>query len=142
MGKRNWGLGFFRLWLVLALLWVAVAGGNAIIDMVPILRLPPKPPTIELAQQECEKERSDKFVPLVCALGLNPLELSNEQQAAEKAWRSAYQRRESVVSNLAIYVLETLSLVFLPPLSLLLSGLVIAWIARGFARIPHPQAEA
>jgi hypothetical protein len=43
---------------------------------------------------------------------------------------------------LAVYVLAVIGIVSLPPLILLLPGLVIAWIARRFARTPHQQAEA
>jgi len=35
-----------------------------------------------------------------------------------------------------------LGLAVLPPLMLLLPGLVIAWIGRGLARTPHQQADA
>jgi hypothetical protein len=41
----------------------------------------------------------------------------------------------------AVYVLAMIGIVSLP-LILLLPGLVIAWIARGFARTPHQQADA
>jgi hypothetical protein len=43
---------------------------------------------------------------------------------------------------LAVYVLAMIGIVSLPPLILLLPGLVIGWIARGFARTPHQQGEA
>jgi hypothetical protein len=52
---------------------------------------------------------------------------------AHKAYQDAYWKGEA---------LAMLGVAFLPPLILLLSGLVIAWIARGFARTPHQQAEA
>jgi uncharacterized membrane protein YozB (DUF420 family) len=45
-----------------------------------------------------------------------------------------------LLSHITVHVLAMVGAVVLPPLMLLLPGLVVAWIARGFARIPHQQA--
>src|SRR6516164_4820581 len=63
--------------------------------------------------------------------------LTDQEKAAEETWRDAYERREERLDNLAPDLAVVLGLAVLPPLMLLLPGLVIAWIRRGFARTPE-----
>jgi hypothetical protein len=56
MGNRNWGRGFYRLWVALSLFWIMFVCGAAIVNVVRTLRLPPEPPTFALAEQEADKK--------------------------------------------------------------------------------------
>jgi hypothetical protein len=62
--------------------------------------------------------------------------------AAEETWRDAYEKREERLDNLAPDLAVMLGLAVLPPLVLLLPGLVIACIGRGFARTLDRQVDA
>jgi len=140
MGKRNWSRGFFRLWVALSLFWIMFVCGAAIVDLVRTLRLPLEPSTFALAEQEANKKcgplRSLEQIECREEVGFA---LTDQEMAAEETWREKRQERlDNLASDLAI----VLGLAVLPPLMLLLPGLVIAWIRRGFARIPYRQVDA
>jgi hypothetical protein len=143
MGKRNWSRDFFRLWAALSLFWIMFVCGAAIVDLVRTLRLPPEPPTFALAGQEADKKcgplRSLEQIECREEVGFA---LTEQEMAAEETWRDAYERRQERLDNLAPDLAAMLGLAVLPPLMLLLCGLVIAWIRCGFARISHNQADA
>jgi hypothetical protein len=132
----NWSRGFFRLWVVLSLLWVVAFGYGTIAQTIEDLRLPPKP--VESAKQEQDQAcsampgdaRDDQ--PIHC----RPTEI------AEERWQHVADSRDRLLSHITVYVLAMVGAAVLPPLMLLLPGLVIAWIRRGFARTPHQRAEA
>src|SRR5262249_7998664 len=143
MGQRNWSRGFFRLWLALSLFWILFCCGAAIVDLVRTLRLPPEPPTFSLAEQEADKKcgPSRTLEQIECREEVG-FALTDQQRAAEETWRDAYEKRQERLDNLALDLAAMLGLAVLPPLMLLLPGLVIAWIGRGFARTPQQQADA
>jgi hypothetical protein len=133
---RNWSRGFFRLWVVLSLLWVLAFGYGAIAQTIEDLRLPPKP--VESAKQEQDQ-----------ACSAIPRDARDDQaircrrtEIAEERWQHAADSRDRLLSHVTVYVLATVGALVPPPLMLLLPGLVIAWIGRGFARTPHQQADA
>ena len=143
MTKRNWNRGFFRLWVALSLFWIMFVCGAAIVDLVRTLRLPPEPPTFALAEQEADKKcgPSRSLEQIECREEVG-FALTDQEMAAEETWHDAYERRQERLDNLAPDLVVVLGLAVLPPLMLLLPGLVIARIRRGFARTPHQQAEA
>jgi hypothetical protein len=65
-----------------------------------------------------------------------------DQEIAEGTWRDAYERRQERLDNLAPDLAVMLGLAVLPPLMLLLPGLGIAWLKRGFAQTQHRQVDA
>jgi hypothetical protein len=124
---RNWSRGFFRLWVVLSLLWVVAFGYGAIAQTIEDLRLPPK------QDQTCSAIRGARDDQ---AIRCRPTEI------AEERWQHAADSRDRLLSHITVYVLAMVGAIVLPPLILLLPGLIIAWIGRWFARTPHQQAEA
>ena len=134
MGKRNWSRGFFRLWVALSLFWIMFVCGAAIVDLVRTLRLPLEPSTFALAEQEADKKcgpsRSVEQIECREEVGFA---LTDQEKAAEETWRDAYEKQQERLDNLATDLAVVLGLAVLPPLMLLLPGLVIAWIRRGFA---------
>jgi hypothetical protein len=143
MGKRNWNRGLFRLWVTLSLFWIMFVCGAAIVDLVRTLRLPPEPPTFALAEQEADKKcgPSRSLEQIECREEVG-FALTDQEMAAEETWHDAYERRQERLDNLAPDLAVVLSLAVLPPLMLLLPGLVIARIRRGFGRTPHRQRDA
>ena len=143
MGKRNWSRGFFRLWVAFSLFWIMFICGAAMVDVVRALRLPPEPPTFALAELEADKKcgpsRSPEQIECREEVGFA---LTDQEKAAEETWRDAYEKQQERLDNLAPDLAVVLGLAVLPPLMLLLPGLVIAWVRRGFARTPHQQADA
>jgi hypothetical protein len=135
MGKRNWSRSFFRLWAALSLFWIMFVCGAAIVDLVRTLRLPPELPTFALAEQEADKKcgpsRSPEQIECREKVGFA---LTDQEMAAEETWRDAYEKRQERLDNLAPDLAVMLGLAVLPPLMLLLPGLGIAWLKRGFAR--------
>jgi len=143
MGTRNWSRGFFRIWLVLSLLWIMFVCGAAIVDLVRTLRLPPEPPTFALAEQEADKKcRPSRSLEQIECREEVGFALTDQEKAAEETWRDAYEKQQERLDNLAPDLAVVLGLAVLPPLMLLLPDLVIAWVRRGFARTPHQQADA
>lgn len=143
MGNRNWGRGFFRLWVALSLFWILFCCGAAITDLVRTLRLPPEPPTFALAEQEADKKCGPpgSLEQIECREEVG-FALTDQEKAAEETWRDTYEKRQERLDNLGPDLAVVLGLAVLPPLMLLLPGLVIAWIRRGFARTPHRQVDA
>ena len=143
MGRRNWSRGFFRLWVAFSLFWIMFICGAAMVDVVRALRLPPEPPTFALAELEADKKcgpsRSPEQIECREEVGFA---LTDQEMAAEETWREAYEKRQERLDNLAPDLAVVLGLAVLPPLMLLLPGLVIAWVRRGFARTPHRQVDA
>ena len=138
MGTRNWSRGFFRIWLVLSLLWIMFVCGAAIVDLVRTLRLPPEPPTFALAEQEADKKcRPSRSLEQIECREEVGFALTDQEKAAEETWRDAYEKQQEWLDNLAPDLAVVLGLAVLPPLMLLLPGLVIAWVRRDFARTPH-----
>ena len=111
--------------------------------MVRTLRLPPEPPTFALAEQEADKKcgPSRSLEQIECREEVG-FALTDQEMAAEETWRDAYEKRQERLDNLAPDLAVVLGLAVLPPLMLLLPGLVIAWVRRGFARTPHRQVDA
>src|SRR5262249_37569356 len=107
------------------------------------LRLPPEPSTFALAEQEADKKcgPSRSLEQTECREEVG-FALTDQEMAAEETWREAYEKRQERLDNLAPDLAAVLGLAVLPPLMLLLPGLVIAWIRRGFARTPHRQVDA
>jgi hypothetical protein len=140
---RNWKRDFFRVSVALSLFWIMFVCGTVIVDLVRILRLPPEPPTFALAEQEADKKCGP-------SLSLEQIEcreevgfaLTDKELAAEETWRDAYEKRQERLDNLAPDLAVVLGLAVLPPLMLLLPGLVIARVRRGFARTPLRQVDA
>jgi hypothetical protein len=109
--------GFFRLWLVISLLWIAGSGwilrDNLRSDCSDVSG-PHKPPT-EMSDHE-----------LVCALASLPPPPAGfvlDQDPAIAGW------------NLRVRAAEWIAL---PPLGLLLLGCAIIWVGRGF-RSPYSK---
>jgi len=126
-----------------ALLEIMFLCGAAIVDLVRTLRLPPDPPTFALAEQEADKKcgPSRLFEQIECREEVW-FALTDHQMAAEETWRDAYEKRQERLDNLACDLAVVLGLAVLPPLMLLLPGLVIARVRRGFGRTPHRQKDA
>ena len=117
--------------------------GAAIVDLVRTLRLPPEPPTFALAEPEADKKcaPSRSLEQIECREEVG-FALTDHEMAAEEMWRDAYEKRQERLDNLAPDLAVVLSLAVLAPLMLLLPGLVIARIRRGFGRTPHRQRDA
>lgn len=111
--------------------------------MVRTLRLPLEPPTFALAEQEADKKcgPSRSLEQIECREEVG-FALTDQEKAAEETWRDAYEKQQERLDNLAPDLAVVLGFAVLPPLMLLLPGLVIAWVRRGFARTPHQQADA
>jgi hypothetical protein len=143
VGKRNWSRGFFRLWVALSLFWIMFICGATIVDFVRTLRLPPEPPTFVLAGHEADEKCGPAQSPeqIECREEVG-FALTDHEMAAEETWRDAYEKRQERLDNLAPDLAVVLGLAVLPPLMLLLPGLVIARVRRGFARTPLRQVDA
>jgi hypothetical protein len=113
--------------------------------LVRTLRLPPEPPTFALAEQEADKNKkcgpSRSFGQIECREEVG-FALTDHEMAAEETWLDAYEKRQERLDNLAPDLAVVLGLAVLPPLMLLLPGLVIARIRRGFGRTPHRRKNA
>ena len=106
-------------------------------------RSAPEPPTFTLAEQEADKKcRPSRSLEQIECREEVGFALTDQEKAAEETWRDAYEKQQEWLDNLAPDLAVVLGLAVLPPLMLLLPGLVIAWVRRGFARTPHQQADA
>jgi hypothetical protein len=116
----NWKRGFFRLWLVIALLWLIPVGVVVAKQLIKDLLVPATLEASERAANEsCKQPREiDPLEGLIC-----------------KFEEEVYGKSGSLRVHPAAYVSLMLAIVLLPPLVLLLPGMVVAWIVRGFVRI-------
>jgi hypothetical protein len=92
--SMNWGRGFFRVWVVVSVLWI---GGVGVVEGPAFLHeVFPSPPQFKLASEEQYK-------------------LPSERDAVESV-------------GVIPFVLHVVSL----PLALLVAGLTVGWVGRGF----------
>ena len=133
----NWSRGFFRVWVVIACLWIGAASVISYSDWQrslsrerEIQRQPqPSPAAIKSAPpvQSMSEDGPWKDYPIVAPENRKPdpfERIAAEDRAAETAQWVAQWRWHLVETYLYAGLL--------PPLALLGAGLVIRWIARGF----------
>jgi hypothetical protein len=120
MSTIRWGLGFFRLWLVLSVIWVVVFG-YALREDLGLLFYPETWETAgRIDAPASEPKDIEKSISIDEVLSAQ-LELKAQQVRAivkESAFRA-------------------LGVVVLPPFLTLLAGLLVGWIGRGFLRTQH-----
>lgn len=89
----NWGRGFFRVWVVVSVLWI---GGVGVVEGPAFLQeVFPPPPQYKLPSEQ--------------------FKLPSEEDAVKSV-------------GVTPFVLHLVSL----PLALLLAGLIVGWVGRGF----------
>src|ERR1700730_10644621 len=109
--------GLFRLWLVLSLVWVVVAGAM----MWPTWQLPPSERVVHPA--ECNKRAPNDCLLSMLKAG------AQGKLVVEKIPRSPSEQRQHVIDSIYVLVVFTL----IPPAVLLLIGSAFLWAFRGFA---------
>jgi hypothetical protein len=112
----RWGRGFFRLWLALSVIWIAVTGYTARDDLW------------LLTQWDVLKDRSEggSSHPTKETASTDNQALLNQRIA-----EASQVLRETAFGALGV--------VLLPPLSTLLAGLLLSWIGRGFLQMPEHE---
>jgi hypothetical protein len=103
----RWGRGFFRIWLVLSVLWIA---GAVWVETRPL-----SPGLLPTPQAECEaaEARSGVKTPDCVAAMEFVFDAARRQQKTDA---------------------EKMAWVLVPPVLLLLAGAAVAWAVRGFRR--------
>ncbi|KQX40405.1 hypothetical protein ASD04_07200 [Devosia sp. Root436] len=154
MAKIAWGRGFFRAWMLLAILWVVGAGmigwGTVMAPYVrDIVVTAPNDPTkpaeifFEFSDQHEALDDAVKSgiavenpvrpdVTLFTAKTLPADQLTARLAEARVLVDDYYQRETTAKRSAAIPT--ALSAVFIPPLVLLLLGWAIGWVLSGFRK--------
>ncbi len=124
---RGWGRGFFRIWVLLSVVWI---GGAIWIESNPPVQSGPPPPF-------------DETLPyLKTVRGVKMDKLSDCEPAAKQDPRVDLQNcveyfRDEQSQTMWRYVRWTAWAV-VPPLALLFFGAAIGWALRGFRRVSEP----
>jgi hypothetical protein len=116
MASLNWGRGFFRLWLAVSAIWIAVVG-YSLRGELSMLREP-------LLWQTTSEVHSYPLKP--AAIGETSTLSDDDVQSM------LLQRQAQVRDLLRAETLTGVALVLLPPFFLLLIGMLVGWIGRGF----------
>jgi hypothetical protein len=135
----NWRKGFFRIWIVLTILWILVIGAISWTDI---------PDKISLARLS-DTQLFALFYP-ACRNASNPppndsvsVECLDAIKANSPTWDVSDMKRwghgDSYIEQsmrVATALIPTLVLLLGPPLCFLLSGLLIGWALSGFKKGP------
>lgn len=146
-----WGRGFFRLWMVIAALWVAFAllvqGATVLNPSVPPkIIATPTGGTIQLLDRYGAQQR--EFETGVAAGALLSTQITGgdyllytrsdieparlvERVAEAREVVSSYIATETIARRNSA-IIPLLALAFMPPLTLLILGVAIAWALAGF----------
>jgi hypothetical protein len=122
-----WGRGFFRIWVLLSVVWI---GGAIWIESNPPVQSGPPPPFDETLPYL-------KTVPGVKMDKLSDCEPAAKQDPRVDLQNCVEDFRDEQSQTMWRYVRWTAWAV-VPPLALLFFGAAIGWALRGFRRVSEP----
>ncbi len=120
LARLNWRRGLIRLWVILALPWIAgtvALRWDHVTDALETLRLAR---TVDMSEDDCQPGLGGEAQRSLCEL---------KAQLREQTARNIARAREDL-SDAALWIIG-------PPVLLLVLGGILVWVVRGFR--PDPE---
>lgn len=138
----SWRRGFFRLWLVLSVIYIV----GAVYDHAPYTYQPAPVAISNLSDEDLKKlaQKNASASPQVTFDDLIPQNkpavghgLTDEEAAKLGAKPNPFAQFDPKPGDINWpYIKDSVPVIVIPPVFFLALGLAIAWIARGFRRAP------